>query len=171
VQTSKGSDEIVQSLDGINEVKSVPRMGTLRADLERLFRQLTGQVKTFEFVRSVKHAELPEETEGYKTSDSLAKLWANDEIVRILDARDELSFQNASQLALRYHLVTSITDAAVRDGSRRAAVADTAPITYGITSGDRLEFETLFLGFVLLVIALIGMRCRQSGGGSFTVRS
>src|SRR6185295_19983977 len=62
VQTGKGADEIVQSLDGINEVKSVPCMGTLRADLEQLFRQLSGQIKTFEFVRSVKHAELPEDT-------------------------------------------------------------------------------------------------------------
>jgi len=170
VQTSKGSDEIVQSLDGINEVKSVTRMGTLRADLERLFRQLSGQIKTFEFVRSVKHAELPEDTEGYKTSDSLAKLWANDEVVRILDARDE-SFGTASQLAMRYQLVTSVTDAAVRDGNKRSNVADTSPISYGITSDNRLEFETLFLGAVLLLIALIGMRYRQVGGGSFTVRS
>jgi len=170
VQTGKGSDEFVQSLDGINEVKSVTRMGTLRADLERLFRQLSGQIKTFEFVRSVKHAELPEDTEGYKTSDSLAKLWANDEVVRILDARDE-SYGAASQLAMRYQLLTSVTDAAVRDGNKRSNVADTAPITYGITSGDRLEFETLFLGAVLLLIALIGMRYRQVGGGSFTVRS
>jgi len=170
VQTGKGSDEIVQSLDGINEVKSVSRMGTLRADLERLFRQLSGQIKTFEFVRSVKHAELPEDTEGYKTSDSLAKLWANDEVVRILDARDE-SYGAASQLAMRYQLLTSVTDAAVRDGNKRSNVADTAPITYGITSGDRLEFETLFLGALLLLIGLIGMRYRQVGGGSFTVRS
>lgn len=170
VQTSKGSDEIVKSLDGINEVKSVTRMGTLRADLERLFRQLSGQIKTFEFVRTVKHAELPEETEGYKTSDSLAKLWANDEIVRILDARDE-SFGRASQLAMRYQLVTSVTDAAIRDGNKRSNIADTAPITYSITSGDRLEFETLFFGALLLMIALICMRYRHVGGGSFTVRN
>ncbi|HKP84155.1 MAG TPA: hypothetical protein VJT69_19210 [Pyrinomonadaceae bacterium] len=171
VQTSKGSDEVVQSLDGINEVKSVIRMGTLRADLERLFRQLSGQIKTFEFVRSVKHAELPEDTEGYKTSDSLAKLWANDEVLRLLDAREESSFGTASQLAMRYQLLTSVTDAAIRDGNKRSKIADTAPISYDITSSDRLEFETLFLGAVLLVIALIGMRYRQVGGGSFTVRS
>ena len=170
VQTSKGSDEIFKSLDGINEVKSVVRMGTLRADLERLFRQLSGQIKTFEFVRSVKHAELPADIEGYKTSDSLAKLWANDEVVRILDARDE-SFGAASQLAMHYQLLTSVTDAAIRDRNRLSRIADTAPISYHITSGDRLEFETLFFGAVLLLIALIGMRYRQVGGGSFTVRS
>lgn len=170
VQTSKGSDEIFKSLDGINEVKSVVRMGTLRADLERLFRQLSGQIKTFEFVRSVKHAELPADIEGYKTSDSLAKLWANDEVVRILDARDE-SFGTASQLAMRYQLLTSVTDAAIRDRNRLSRIADTAPISYDITSGDRLEFETLFFSALLLLIALIGMRYRQVGGGSFTVRS
>lgn len=170
VQTSKGPDEIVQSLDGINEVKSVTRMGTLRADLERLFRQLSGQIKTFEFVRSVKHADLPEDTEGYRTSDSLAKLWANDEVVRILDARDE-SYSTASKLAMRYQLLTPVTDAAVQDNNHRSRTAVTAPVKYGIAYGSRVEFETLFLGAVLLLIALIGMRYRQVGGGSFTVRS
>jgi hypothetical protein len=171
VQTSKGSDQIAKRLDGINEVKSVTRMGTLRADLERLFRQLSGQIKTFEFVRSVKHAELPVETEGYKTSDLLAKLWANDEVVRLLDVRDGSSNNTASQMAMRYQLVTSVTDAAVQDSNHPSRIADTAPVKYGITSGHRLEIETLFLGAVLLMIALICMKCGQAGGGSFTVRS
>ena len=118
VQTAKGSDEIAKRLDGINEVKSVIRTGTLRADLERLFKQLSGQTKTFEFVRSVKHSELPEETDGYKTSDLLAKLWANDEVVRLLNAREESLNDTARQLAKRYQLVTSVSDAAVRESAR-----------------------------------------------------
>ena len=169
VQTSKGSDEIAKRLDGINEVKSVIRMGTLRADLERLFRQLSSQVKTFEFVRSVKHSELPEETEGYKTSDLLAKLWANDEVVRLLDAREESSNKTAGQLAMRYQLVTSVSDAAVRD--RDYPVVDTTPVKHGTSTSPRLEIETLLLGAVLLTIVLIGMRYRQINGGGFTARN
>jgi hypothetical protein len=169
VQTSKGSDEIAKRLDGINEVKSVIRMGTLRADLERLFRQLSGQFKTYEFVRSVKHAELPEETEGYQTSDLLSKLWANDEVVRLLDARDESSTRTAGQLAVRYQLVTSVSDAAVRE--RDYPVADTSPVKHVTSSGRRLEIETLLLGALLLTIVLICMRYRQVNGGSFTAHN
>ena len=170
VQTSKGSDEIAKRLDGINEVKSVVRVGTLRSDLERLFRQLSGQIKTFEFVRSVKHSELPEETEGYKTSDLLSRLWANDEVVRLLDARDEESNRTASQLAVQYQLVTSVSDAAVRE--RDYPVADTSPVKHVTLSGRRLELETLLLGAVLLTIVLICMRHRQiNGGGGFTARN
>ena len=169
VQTSKGSDEIAKRLDGINEVKSVIRMGTLRGDLERLFRQLSGQTKTFEFVRSAKHSELPEETEGYRTSDQLAKLWANDEVVRLLDARDESSNKTASELAMRYQLVTSVSDAAVRNSNN--PVADTAPVKHVTSTSRRFEIETLLLTAVLLVIVLIGMRYRQMSGGSFTAHN
>ena len=169
VQTSKGSDEIAKRLDGINEVKSVIRMGTLRADLERLFRQLSGQIKTYEFVRSVKHSELPEKTEGYQTSDLLSKLWAHDEVVRLLDARDESSTRTAGQLAVRYQLVTSVSDAAVRE--RDYPVADTSPVKHVTSSGRRLEIETLLLGALLLTIVLICMRYRQVNGGSFTAHN
>ncbi|HEX7333095.1 MAG TPA: hypothetical protein VF290_16445 [Pyrinomonadaceae bacterium] len=168
VQTSKGSDEIVKRLDGINEVKSVIRMGTLRADLERLFKQLSGQTKTLEFVRSVKHAELPEETEGYKTSDVLAKLWANDEVVRLLNARDESLNETASKLAKRYQLVTSVSDAAVRDSTREVARIDTAPVTHMFTHMGETEVETLMLGAVLLTIALVCMKFYgTTGPGGF----
>lgn len=158
VQTKKGSDEIVKRLNGVNEVKSVVRMGTLRADLERLFKQLSGQVKTFEFVRSLKHSELPEETEGYKTSDMLAKLWANDEIVRLLSARDESLNSAADKLAVRYQLVTSISDAAVRDIPSQYQAFDTAPINYETSVRARAEVETLLLSAVLLAIALIRIK-------------
>ncbi len=39
------------------EVKSVPRMGHLEVDLEKLFARLTGQTKTLEFVRTSKKVE------------------------------------------------------------------------------------------------------------------
>ena len=168
VQTTKGSDEIVKRLDGINEVKSVIRMGTLREDLERLFKQLSGQTKTLEFVRSIKHSELPEETEGYKTSEKLAELWANDEVVRLLNARDEALTDTAAKLAKRYQLVTSVSDAAVRDSTRESAKIDTAPVSHMPTDVEgETEVETLMLAAVLLTIALICMKsyCAGSNGG------
>ena len=163
VPTAKGSDEIVKRLDGISEVKSVIRMGTLRADLERLFKQLSGQTKTLEFVRSVKHSERPEETEGYKTSDLLAKLWANDEVVRLLNAREESLNETANKLAMRYQLVTSVSDAAVRDSTQESESIDTAPVTQRSIGRGTMEVETLMLGAVLLTIALVCMKFYGAG--------
>jgi hypothetical protein len=72
VKTSVGPDEVERQLDGINEVKSVPRLGSLRLDLERLFQQLSGKVPTLELVRSVKHPKLyPDSFEGMETTDHL----------------------------------------------------------------------------------------------------
>ena len=167
VQTTKGSDEIAKRLDGINEVKSVIRTGTLRADLERLFKQLSGQTMTFEFVRSVRHSELPEETEGYKTSDLLAKLWANDEVVRLLNAREESSNNTAGKLAMRYQIVTSVNEAAVRDLTVESVNIDTAPVSQTTTVSGRAEVETLLLAVVLLAIALVCMKANCAGGGSY----
>ena len=166
VQTTKGSDEIAKRLDGITEVKSVIRTGTLRADLERLFKQLSGQIKTFEFVRSVKISERPEETEGYKTSDLLAKLWANDQVVQLLNVRDESSNDTASKLAMRYQLLTSVSDVAVRDSTTEARRIDTAPVGNMSISSRRIEVETLMLAAVLLTIALACRKATSAGVGN-----
>jgi hypothetical protein len=165
VQTSKGSDEIVKTLDGINEVKSVVRMGTLRADLEQLFGQLSGRIKTFEFVRSVKKPQNPPAvTEGYKASDDLAKLWANDEIVRLLDARDEPLKNAATNLAVRYQLVTPVSTAAVMDMTGHYPNTETKPVNTKTVSRSEAEVETLFLAALLFVIAVIATKYRHAGG-------
>jgi hypothetical protein len=165
VQTSEGPDEIVKRLDGINEVKSVVRMGTLREDLEKLFGRLSGRIKTHEFVRSIKHLQTPPgETEGYKTSDHLAELWANDEIVRLLNARDESSMDAATTLAVRYRLVTPITNATVVDNGSHYPNAEIRPVNTESTLMREPEVETLFLSAVLFIIALIVTRYRHAGG-------
>jgi len=170
VQASKGSDAIARELDGINEVKSVVRMGTLRSDLERLFGQLSGQIKTYEFVRSIKHLETPaHESEGYETSDNLARLWANDEITRILDRRDETLNDAATTLAMHYQLVTPVSNAAVVGPSEYYPNARLEPVDLETMTPQEPEIETLFLGAVLFVISLIYVRYRHVGGGSFTV--
>ena len=169
VQMSRGSDEITKKLDGINEVKSVVRMGTLRADLERLFGQLSGQIKTLEFVRSVKHIQFPaEESEGYKTSDHLAQLWASDEIMRILNARDQSLNGAATSLTERYQLVTPISNASVLEVAEQSRNPAVGPLAPGYHSQSKAEVETLLLSEVVFIIGLIWMRYRHIGGGSFT---
>jgi len=153
VQTSDGSDEIVKKLDGINEVKSVVRLGSLGMDLERLFQQLSGQVPTLEFVRSVKHPQLDPAFDGVETSNHLAELWANDEVARILGARDESLKEAATLLALRYRLVTPTSSAVIMDIPRQIDRGDLEPVrTYTFTEVAEADFGGLcFLAFLFFV--------------------
>jgi hypothetical protein len=150
VQTSAGSDEIVKKLDGINEVKSVVRLGSLRMDLERLFQQLSGQVPTLEFVRSVKHPQLDPNLDGVETSNHLAQLWANDEVARILGARDESLKEAATLLALRYKLVTPTSGAVIMDTLKQIDRGDLEPMrSYTFSDIGEADFGGLvFLAFL-----------------------
>ena len=171
VQTRRGSDEIVKRLEGVSEVKSVVRMGTLRADLEQLFGKLSGRIKTLEFVRSIKHSQTPETTEGYKTSDHLAKLWANDEIVRILNARDQSLNHTATSLATRYQLVTPVSKAAIMGVVPLDPDGEFQPFYSEPMNRPAFEGETLVVSAALFVLGLVFMRWRWLRGGNFTVQN
>ena len=151
VQTSIGSDEIEKKLDGINQVKSVVRLGfTLQPDLERLFRQLSGLTPSYEFVRSVKHVNKDSAPEGIETSDQLARLWANDEVARILNARDDSLRGAATMLALRYQLITPVSGAVIQDSNEQFVSSDlesSAAKTY-TTRGEPDVGSLLFLAFI-----------------------
>jgi hypothetical protein len=162
VQTSAGSDEIVKRLDGINEVKSVVRLGSLRMDLERLFQQLSGQVATLEFVRSVKHPQSDPNLDGIETSTHLAKLWANDEVARILGARDESLKEAATLLALRYQLVTPTSSAVIMDTPKQIDGGDLEPKeTFTISDIGEADFGGLFFLAVLFFARLIFVKVRK----------
>jgi len=111
VQTTSGSDEILKTLD---KVKTVPRTNQLDVALRKLFQRLTSQMTALEWVRTSKKIEsLPKSDEGIETSDQLARLWANDEVARILAAKDESLNEAATMLAARYQILTPVTDAVV----------------------------------------------------------
>jgi len=132
VRTTSGTDEVEKRLDGINEVKSVVRKGDLQSDLTTLFAQLTGKAKTFEFVRTSKKLdEQLDLTGAVETSDHLARLWANEEVARILSARDETLNDAAMQLAVRYQLVTPVSGAVVLENAEQYRAAGLTPVDAG----------------------------------------
>jgi hypothetical protein len=161
VQTSAGSDEIVKKLDGINEVKSVVRLGSLRMDLERLFQQLSGQVPTLEFVRSVKHPQPDANLDGVETSN-LAQLWANDEVARILNARDESLKEAATILALRYRLVTPTSGAVILDTPKQLDNSDLEPVTSPLTEAAEPDIGGLFFIVFIFFVWLIYVKIRKT---------
>jgi Vault protein inter-alpha-trypsin domain len=132
VQIMAGPDEIEKKLDGIDEVKSVIQSGNLRSNLEALFARLTGRVKILEFVRTSKKLDhVPDPSEAIGTSGHLARLWANDEVSRILSARDESLNKAATTLAVRYQLVTPVSGAVVLETAEQYRAAGLKPVEPG----------------------------------------
>lgn len=166
VQASIGPDEVERQLDGLSEVKSVPRMGPLRSDLERLFQQLSGRVPTLEFVRSVKHPDsFPSAYEGMETSDHLARLWANDEVARILNARDVLLNDAATTLAVRYQLVTPVSGAVVLETAEQYRASGLKPVDAGtVPTIPEPETVTLLLIALLFLVWLFFWKIRKANG-------
>jgi vault protein inter-alpha-trypsin-like protein len=116
LQTRSGPDQILKTLDGIDEVKSVARTNEFGVDFQRLLQRLTGQMTTIEWIRTSKKVDsLPYPNAGIQTSDELARLWANDEITRILAPKDKSLNEAATMLAARYQLVTPVTGAVILD--------------------------------------------------------
>ena len=171
VRAATGSDEIEKRLDGIHEVKSVARMDYLQKDLETLFQQLTGQTKTWEFVRiSRVVADLPYPGVATETSDHLARLWANDEVLRILSARDEKLESAAVTLASTYQIVTPVTGAVVLETAQQYSASGLTPVDPG-TVPTIPEPEIVVL---LIVVAgflgwLLHRKYRTVGRGGCTV--
>ena len=153
VQVGNGPDRIEEKLDGVFSVESIPRIGTLQSDLEKLFAQLSGWSKTLEFVRSnEKLAQLPDSANARQTSGHLARIWANDEVRHLMASGDEKSLEEATQLAVAYQLVTPVSGAVVLETKQQYTAAGLTPVEPG-TVPTIPEPEMVML--IVMVAALL----------------
>jgi len=169
VQTTGGSDEVEKKLDGIDEVKPVARTGLLGTDLKNLFAQLTGQVKTFRFARSSKKSD-KHSFGAVETSDHLARLWASDEVARILAPHDESLTDEATALAVRYQLVTPVSGAVVLETAEQYRASGLEPVDAGtVPTIPEPGMVALLIVAGAFMIWLMYMKYRKQGRGSCTV--
>lgn len=166
IQTTTGSDVVEAKLDGLNEVKSVPRVGPLHSDLQTLFGRLRGELRTFEFVRISRRVDPGVDLLGsIEASDHLARLWAKDEVGRILAARDEKLNEAATMLAVRYQLVTPVSGAVVLETAEQYRAAGLQPVDAG-TVPTIPEPEMVILVVIAgLFLAWLLYRKRVGRGG------
>jgi hypothetical protein len=171
VAASSGPDEIERELDRINEVKSVARTADLSTDLKNLFARLTGSEKTLEFVRSSMTIDHQSELgKTIKTSDHLARLWANDEVARILAPRDASLEDEAITLAARYQLVTPVSGAVVLETEQQYRANDLKPVDAGtVPTIPEPGMVALLIVAGAFLIWLAFMKYRKSGSGRCTV--
>jgi len=170
VQATRGADEVEKALDGIDEVKSVARTGNLEQDLRYLFAQLTGRMKTYEYVRSSKKLDPKLTSKGVETSDHLARLWANDEVARILAPQNAELEDTAITLAARYQLVTPVSGAVVLETEQQYKTNDLKAVDAGtVPTIPEPEMIVLFIVAGAFMIWIAYMKYRKSGPGRCTV--
>jgi vault protein inter-alpha-trypsin-like protein len=170
VQTTGGTDEIEKRFDGIDEVRTVLRTGLLQNDLQILFAQLTGRLKMFRFVRSSKKLDKNMPMAGVQTSDHLARLWASDEVARILAPRDSSLTDEATTLAVQYQLVTPVTGAVVLESAEQYHASGLEPVNSGtVPTIPEPEMVVLLIVAGAFLIWLMYMKYRRQGRGGCTV--
>jgi hypothetical protein len=126
LQTDAGPNRVVERLDGLGAVKSVARLGTMTDDLNRLVASWGPSAKGIELIRERVSSDLPETSQpGKKTTSHLARLWAHEEVLRLIAARKT---DEAMRLAARFQLVTPVSGAVVLETKQQYAVAGLQPV-------------------------------------------
>ncbi len=111
VEVQPGSNRILEKLEGVKAVHTIPRLATLGEDLTRLFEFWAGRtpawVKTRERGPLGTGQGIPP---GPETSLHLARLWAYDEVGRLTHNHRNVE---AGKLAALYELITPVSGAVV----------------------------------------------------------
>jgi hypothetical protein len=136
----------------------LPRDDELGADLKQCFAQLDGQgwVATR---RVVAAGQVP--SAGTEASSHLARLWAADEVTRLL-ADGQVNREAAVKLAVRAQLVTALSGAVVLETRQQYDAAGLEPVDSSTVPSVPERAITLVLLLVgLLVLALVAKRIRK----------
>ncbi len=164
---SPGPDRIREKLVELRSIERVPRMGTLRDDLERLFSRWGGRRTLLKPVRKRVYTNQAESApDAKKTSDHLARLWAYDRIQGMEASGKEDSRKEAMQLAVTYRLVTGTTGAVVlenpRDYKRAGLTPPEAPKVPTIPEPETWALMIVSLLALAWAIRRRGMACAHN---------
>jgi hypothetical protein len=125
IQAIPGPNRVLEKLDGIRSIRSIPRGASLDKDLRGLFATFSGKAVLFTATRErFLEAEAPA-SHGPETSSHIARLWAADEVNRLLSARKT---EAATVLAARYQLVTPVSGAVVLETAQQYQQAGLEPV-------------------------------------------
>ncbi|MEK7724944.1 MAG: VIT domain-containing protein, partial [Acidobacteriota bacterium] len=137
-------DSIESSLKDYEVFQTPPRYSDLKTDVEAFLKQLNEQKQSFKYVRQVvENADL---SGAKQTSKHLIRLWANDEVSRILEA--ENNEKKAVELAQKYQLVTPVTGAVVLETQQQYE-------QFGLKPVDKNSVPTIPEPEIYLLIAIV----------------
>lgn len=160
LQLVNGVNRIEEAFDDMETLRTVKRFGDLRENLERLLAELGQKQKKIEVVRTAgKQDELKLSANAKETSNHLVRLWANDEVARILLERKPERDKEAQTIAARYQLVTPVSGAVVLETAEQYKQTGLKPVDPA-TVPTIPEPETYLL-IAIASLILFGLFIRQ----------
>jgi len=162
LQSKLGRDVIEKNLSASNIVETVSRFGALGDDLSRHLNRISQQKRQFEFIRTT------EEAKGFKplinakeTSAHLTRLWANDEIKRLLANKSPANGKAALDLAIKYQLVTPVSGAVVLETKEQYDQFGLRPVEANSVPTIPEPEEYLLFGVVMSLIIWMFWRYKR----------
>jgi len=126
LQVTPGPDRVTEKLDGLGGISSVPRLGSVEADLKRRLDSWRSGAKTLTIAREAVATEAAAQADGAVAgSQHLARLWARDEVDRLAAQRKPAE---AAKEAARHQLVTSVSGAVVLENQAQFDAAGLRPV-------------------------------------------
>lgn len=162
LQSRLGRDVIEKKLSESNIVETVPRFGALSDDLSRHLKRLGGQNRKFEFVRAAAETKgLMPPAGARETSSHLVRLWANDEVGRLLADKSPGNEKAALDLAVKYQLVTPVSGAVVLETKEQYDQFDLRPVEANTVPTIPEPEEYLLFGVVLSLMIWMFRRFKR----------
>lgn len=150
VQTKIGRDVVESALNESSAVNTIPRFGSLRDDLNRLLSEIGNQKTVYEFVRTVENTPTAANVAASKeTSQHLVRLWANDEVQKLLSNNE---IESATDLAVKNQLVTRVSGAVVLENQQQYDQFGLRPVEPNTVPSIPEPEEYLLFGVVLAIL-------------------
>jgi len=126
IQTGWGPDRVINKLNGLSAVHSIPRLGSLEHDLSRLFKSWLGKTSELTYERqSVRSRSEAQAGNAVETSLQIARLWGLEDVQRLRGARN---VDDAVKRAALYQLVTPVSGAVVLENAQQYQETNLKPV-------------------------------------------
>jgi hypothetical protein len=164
LQVANGRNHIMEKLDGVSKITKAHRRGPLGDDFKHWLAVLGSGKPVYKYHRQVlDSAQMP--AAGEKASMHIVRLWACDEIMRLLSQDNYDARSKAIALATTYQLVTPVSGAVVLENQAQYDQAGLEPVEPGSvpTIPEPETWAMLIIALVLLA-AVVHQHGRSAVG-------
>jgi len=155
IQVSNGPNRVLEALDGIRNVVSVPFSGNVEADVQKLFSAWSAGLPQFTFVReNMKEEGFSNRARFKESSSHLVRIWAFRRILDLHNSETKAHSDEALRLAVAYQLVTPVSGAVVLETQAQYKEAGLTPVDPASVPTIPEPELLLLIAVALLVLAI-----------------